>query len=405
MKVMCWWSAKSADRKKSALICDGAIRSGKTLCMSLSFICWALTCFNDCSFAICGKTIRSVRRNILNDLIPQLKEMGFSVNHKLSESLLEVSGLGRKHRFYIFGGKDEGSGSLIQGMTLAGVLFDEVALMPRSFVEQAMARCSVEGSKLWFNCNPENPQHWFYREWIERCEQRNALYLHFTMDDNPSLSRATKERYRKLFSGTFYKRFVEGKWVAAQGLVYPFATELVCDAGPNAVFDEYVVSCDYGTACHRILEEPTDAYECSFVAVPAQKNAGVTKKASIVRTESIAESEADIIKAIKSSESIMISKEQSGYLAQYIEKLERNSQWGEIYQNSLKDSIIKYSAITQPDMPQEIVKSAIAGLDTSELVSMEASYRKMARRLVPLSPQLAVKRDENENTENDEFKI
>lgn len=142
--------------------------------------------------------------------------------------------------------KDESSAALIQGMTLAGVLFDEVALMPRSFVEQALARCSVTGSKFWFNCNPETPGHWFYKEWIEKRNERGALYLHFTMEDNPSLSREVKERYKAMFSGVFYQRFIEGKWVAAQGLVYPFAQELLCDT-PADGWEDWAVSCDYGT--------------------------------------------------------------------------------------------------------------------------------------------------------------
>ncbi|MFR4757716.1 MAG: hypothetical protein ACLT9P_06070 [Evtepia gabavorous] len=73
---------------------------------------------------------------------------------------------GVENTYFLFGGKDEGSAALIQGVTLAGVLLDEVALMPRSFVEQACARCSVTGAKFWFSCNPAGPGHWFYREWI-----------------------------------------------------------------------------------------------------------------------------------------------------------------------------------------------------------------------------------------------
>ena len=91
-----------------------------------------------------------------------------------SENYLEITMGKHTNRFYCFGGKDASSASLIQGMTLSGVLFDEVALMPRSFVEQALARCSVEGSKFWFNCNPESPQHWFYREWILGAKQKQA---------------------------------------------------------------------------------------------------------------------------------------------------------------------------------------------------------------------------------------
>ncbi|MCD8026472.1 MAG: phage terminase large subunit [Clostridiales bacterium] len=91
------------------------------------------------------------------------------------------------------------------------MLFDEVALMPRTFVEQALARCSVPGSKFWFNCNPEYPEHWFYTEWIKQAEEKNALYLHFTMDDNPSLEEDVKRRYESLYSGVFYERFVRGQ--------------------------------------------------------------------------------------------------------------------------------------------------------------------------------------------------
>src|SRR5699024_7714632 len=114
------------------------------------------------------------------------------------------------------------------------------------FVEQGIARCSLPGARLWFNCNPEHPQHWFYREWILKAESRNALYLHFTMDDNPGLSRAVRQRYRQMFTGVFYSRFIEGKWVAASGLIYPFAAALLCDAPPEGA-ERYAVSIDYGT--------------------------------------------------------------------------------------------------------------------------------------------------------------
>lgn len=246
LRVLSWWCDGSGQKDRQAIICDGAVRSGKTLCMGISFIMWAFTHFKNSAFAVCGKTIRGVRRNMIADLLPLLKEMGFSVTEKISENYRQLSLQGITQRFYLFGGRDEASASLIQGVTLAGVLLDEVALMPRSFVEQAIARCSVTGAKLWFNCNPEHPQHWFYREWILRCEEKNALYLHFTMEDNPSLSQETRRRYRSLFSGTFYERFIEGKWVVAQGLVYPFMPALLCDV-PADGFTEYVVSCDYGT--------------------------------------------------------------------------------------------------------------------------------------------------------------
>ncbi len=247
LRVLTWWCPGSSVNTKSAIICDGAVRSGKTFCMSLSFVFWMFYKFNGMNFAICGKTIRSTRRNIITPMIPTLNELGFNVQDKSSKNMLIITYKGRMNRVYIFGGKDESSASLIQGMTLAGVLFDEVALMPRSFVEQALARCSVEDSTFWFNCNPEYPAHWFYRNWIKKANSKNALYLHFTMEDNPSLSLKTINRYKSLYSGTFYERFILGKWVAVTGAIYPFMNDNSYEKVPKGPFERYVVSCDYGT--------------------------------------------------------------------------------------------------------------------------------------------------------------
>lgn len=246
--ALSWWHDSSPFCGYDGLICDGAVRSGKTTCMSLSFVAWAFYRFDDESFAICGKTVTSLKRNILTGLIPALRQSGFEVKEKLSSNMLEITYLNRKNRFYLFGGKDESSASLIQGITLAGIFLDEVALMPRSFVEQALARCSVNGSAFWFNCNPENPRHWFYEEWIKKAEEKNCLYLHFTMKDNPSLPPKVIRRYESLYSGAFYERFVLGRWVAADGLVYPEAANGKYTAMPPcSEFEQCYISCDYGT--------------------------------------------------------------------------------------------------------------------------------------------------------------
>ena len=179
-------------------------------------------------------------------MIPILQELGFEVQFAVSKGIMTVSAEGKSNTFYLFGGRDEASASLIQGMTLAGVLFDEVALMPKSIVEQALARCSVEGSKFWFNCNPGHPSHWFYNEWIKNCKSKNALYLHFRMQENPSLSREMLKRYEQLYEGTFYERYVLGRWVAGEGLVYPMFDERSM-AEPEGACEKYIISCDYGT--------------------------------------------------------------------------------------------------------------------------------------------------------------
>lgn len=248
LTVLNWWCNSSPFHSYDAIICDGAVRSGKTVCMSISFILWSFSCFSDSSFAICGKTITSLKRNVIVPLIPVLLSLGFSVKEKKSQNIIEIGKGKRINRYYLFGGRDESSASLIQGMTLCGLLLDEVALMPRSFVEQALARCSVIGSKFWFNCNPENPRHWFYTEWIKKSKEKNCLYLHFLMNDNPSLSQNIIKRYESLYSGAFYERFVLGKWVAVDGLVYPFFNEQehIAKTVPESC-SQYYISCDYGT--------------------------------------------------------------------------------------------------------------------------------------------------------------
>lgn len=232
--------------KYDALICDGAVRSGKTSIMMVAFIDWAMREFSGQRFGICGKTVDSATKNIIVPYISMsyAKER-YTIRWRRSDKLLEVKHGSVVNWFEVFGGKDESSFMLIQGRTLAGVLLDEVALMPESFVNQALARCSVDGARMWFSCNPDNPNHWFYVNWIKRCSERNALYLHFTMPDNPSLSEKTLARYEAMYTGVFYRRYIMGEWCLAEGLVYDFSEANITDEVPE--FADYYISIDYGT--------------------------------------------------------------------------------------------------------------------------------------------------------------
>ncbi len=243
---MTWWKQKEY-RRLDGILCDGAVRSGKTVCLTVGFLLWSMTAYENCTFAICGKTIESLRRNVINQ-IPQWVEGIFRVEEKRSENRITVYSGGRKNDYYLFGGRDESSFALIQGITLAGVLLDEVVLMPRSFVEQAIARCSVKGSKFWFNCNPEGRSHWFFREWVEKSEERRVLHLHFTMKDNPSLDEGVRRRYERLYTGAFYDRYIRGLWRSAEGTVYDMFDEgrHMTDTLPPLTGEPYV-SVDYGT--------------------------------------------------------------------------------------------------------------------------------------------------------------
>lgn len=236
-----------------AIICDGAVRSGKTSVMAVAFILWAMRDFNGCNFGICGKTVQTAIKNVISPLLlmSYFKDRGFSLSFNRADNKLTVRKRGKENIFYVYGGKDESSYMLIQGITLAGVMMDEVALMARSFVEQAIARCSVDGAKIWFNCNPETPQHWFYNEWILKASKKNAIYLHFDMRDNPGLSEKTIRKYEERFDGVFYDRYVLGLWVAAEGLVYPMIAadkeRYVLRGKTNGIDGQFYVSIDYGT--------------------------------------------------------------------------------------------------------------------------------------------------------------
>lgn len=247
-----WWCDKSPYRGKDGIIADGSIRSGKTTVLSLSFVLWAMNRFDGENFAMCGKTINSLRRNVLKQLKQMLIALNITATEHRSENFITISDGKHENDFYLFGGKDEASQDLIQGVTLAGVFFDEVALMPESFVNQATGRCSVEGSKFWFNCNPESPDHWFKTDWIDRLSDKNLIRVHFEMRDNPSLSQEIIDRYERMYHGVFYDRFISGLWVLASGIIFKHFAE---DDEPylfddkdveGARFSKLVMGIDFG---------------------------------------------------------------------------------------------------------------------------------------------------------------
>lgn len=248
-KVLTWWVDTSPVNDKDGIIADGSIRSGKTVSMALSFIMWAMTAFNEQNFAMCGKTIGSFRRNVLMPLKLMLASRGYNVKDHRADNYVVITKDGKTNYFYIFGGKDERSQDLIQGITLAGVLFDEVALMPESFVNQATGRCSVEGSKFWFNCNPDGVYHWFKLNWIDKAAEKNLIYLHFTMKDNLSLTEKIRKRYESMYSGVFFQRYILGLWVVAEGIIYDMfdKDKHIVDTAEKVEAAKYYVSCDYGT--------------------------------------------------------------------------------------------------------------------------------------------------------------
>lgn len=246
------WAHLTKFKNRKAIICDGSVRSGKTVSMILGFVHWAMRFFDGKNFGICGKTISSTERNIILPLLnmPDITDY-YSLQYIRGENKRIIIRSGsHTNTFFIFGGKDESSYTLVQGITLSGVLFDEVALMPKSFVDQAVARTLSEPeARYWFNCNPESAEHWFYKEWICNTRQKKALHLHFTMQDNPILSPEQIADAERLYIGVFYNRYIKGLWCVAEGLIYPMFDKAVHvthhpELQPGG---DYYISCDYGT--------------------------------------------------------------------------------------------------------------------------------------------------------------
>ena len=272
-QIFTWWADKSPVKDAVGIIADGAIRSGKTVSMSLSYVMWAMSKYDGQNFIMAGKTISSFKRNVLQNLKLMLTSRGYHWIYHISgefPNMLEVTRNGKTNYFYIFGGKDEGSQDLVQGITAAGAFFDEVALMPESFVNQATGRCSVEGATWWFNCNPAGPMHWFKLEWIDKRKKKRLLYLHFTMDDNLSLSEKVKAKYREMYAGVFYLRYIKGMWAVAEGLIYTMLTKenLYTNAERPAGLKSTAaktITVDYGTTNPCVFLEVWDDGETLWI--------------------------------------------------------------------------------------------------------------------------------------------
>jgi PBSX family phage terminase large subunit len=240
---MTWWTDASPYRDCDGLILDGSIRSGKTIAEIEGFFGWSQARFSNQNFILSGVTINALYRNVLRPAFQTFDAKGIGYNYNRSNHELNVG----SNTYFCFGANNEASQDVVQGLTSAGWLGDEVALQPQSFIEQVIGRCSVPGSKFWLNCNPESPYHHVKTEIIDKAEEKNFLRLHFTMNDNPALTPEIRARYERMFAGVFYRRYVLGEWCMAEGAIYD-----MLDPGRHVVDDlpqilKRWVGIDYGT--------------------------------------------------------------------------------------------------------------------------------------------------------------
>ncbi|CCL06418.1 PBSX family phage terminase large subunit [Clostridioides difficile] len=244
LKLLNWWREGSKYKEYDIIIADGAIRSGKTIAMICSFLMFTQTNFKGENFIIAGKTIGSLKKNVIEPMKQILNAWGWRFEYNRSENFLVIG----SNTYYMYDANNEASQDKLQGLTAAGALADEVALFPKNFVDQMIGRCSVDGSKIFMNCNPAGPYHFIKTEFIDKVKEKLICYLHFTMDDNLSLSEKVKNKFKRMFTGVFYKRYILGLWCQAEGVIYDMFNEKIHKVLTKLrEYTEHYVSCDYGT--------------------------------------------------------------------------------------------------------------------------------------------------------------
>ena len=219
-RLIHWWRPGLTSSENDFVIADGAIRSGKTIAMIIGFLTWSQEMFAGESFVLAGKTMGALKKNVIKPMLQILEAWGWPYEYVRSGSEPHID-IG-SNTYYLFGANTEAAQDALQGLTAAGAYLDEAALFPQSFVDQAIGRCSVTGAKIWMNCNPEGPHHYIREEFLAKTKEKKVYHLHFMMSDNLSLSPKVIARYNRAWAhgSVFYKRFILGLWVAADGLIY-----------------------------------------------------------------------------------------------------------------------------------------------------------------------------------------
>lgn len=232
------WRTKKLQRIN---LLEGSVSSGKTW---ISLACWGFwlaTMPQNQLYLMCGKSLTTLKRNCLIPLEAMFGQSNFSFSTSAKEAYL----FGR--RILLEGANDARSEGKIRGLTLQGAYCDELTLFPKDFFVMLLSRLRVPGAKLIATTNPDSPQHWLKREYIDRMAELDMLTMRFLLDDNTTLDRQYVESVKKEYTGVFYNRFILGEWAIAEGLIYPqFDREKHIEQRDNPQ-GEWYISVDYGT--------------------------------------------------------------------------------------------------------------------------------------------------------------
>ena len=222
-------------------IAFGSVRSGKTLVSILRWLHIVATSPDGSGLLMVGKTERTLRRNIL-DLIQELVE---PEDFKLNSGLGECQIYGK--RIYLVGANDERAENKIRGITLYAAYLDEATLCPESFFRMLLSRLSEPNAILLATTNPDSPAHYIKKEFIDRAKEIGLKYWHFVLEDNHTLNPAYVESIKKEYTGLWFKRYILGMFVAAEGAIYDMFDESRHVVSELPEFASIVVGIDYGT--------------------------------------------------------------------------------------------------------------------------------------------------------------
>lgn len=245
------WIDFLEDRDTKYFLLDGAVRSSKTYGSILAWVDWIEKVAPPGPLAMIGKTERTLRQNVLDPMQELLGEKLFYSNYGRGE----VTICGR--RVYIFGAPNIVAMQKLQGKGLVGAYCDEAPTYPYDVWQMLGTRTAADGIKIIATMNPDSPQHWMKKNYIDHLDDVNGRRWHFVLDDNPFLSDKVKSELRRQYTGLWKQRFIDGLWVMAEGAIYPhYQTAIVAEKDLPKTFDTYLVGCDYGTTnpfCYLML--------------------------------------------------------------------------------------------------------------------------------------------------------
>lgn len=230
-------------------IAEGAVSSGKSHVFLYRFLDElsrgpkndGVTGFD---YMIGGKSESSIIRNVLR---PMDKELGYIIRYNHSQRFFDLWG----NRIYIVGANDERAEGKIRGWTLAGTLLDEATLIPQTFFKMTLSRLRIPGAKLFATTNPDSKFHWLKTDFLDKFanDPKELASFQFRLDDNPNLDPAYKNSLKKEYSGLWYRRFIEGEWVQAEGAIFDFfESEIHVRREPPTYAKYYLMGIDYGTS-------------------------------------------------------------------------------------------------------------------------------------------------------------